>query len=368
MIASDVPCSAAGVYTQNLVCAAPVTFDKSLTPCDGIRAVVVNSGNANACTGERGFQDAQTMARWASAAVGAPEGSALVMSTGVIGHFLPMDVLERGIPEVAKHLGTDEASLVAAAKGIMTTDTVHKLFTREITLSDGRTVRIAGMAKGAGMIAPNMATFLGVVVTDAVLNPAEAQALLREIAGRTFNCITVEGHTSTNDTLLLLANGLAGGENAAADDAFRSALEGVCADLARSIPADGEGASHLVTIHVTGTRTESEALRISRLIAESPLVKCAFAGNDPNWGRIVSAAGYAGIPFDVNAVTLHLNGFLLFEHGSPVAFDPAEVSKSMRENREIVVELAFAEGSARARMWTCDLTTEYVHINADYHT
>ncbi|MGN1273969.1 MAG: bifunctional glutamate N-acetyltransferase/amino-acid acetyltransferase ArgJ [Thermoguttaceae bacterium] len=367
-IASDVPASAAGVFTQNLVCAAPVVLDRSLVPSDKIQAIVVNSGNANACTGERGLNDARQMAAWAAQAVGAAEDGALVMSTGIIGHFLPMDVIGAGIRKISKKLKNDEKSLVAAAKGIMTTDTHHKLFSKQITLGDGTVVTIAGMAKGAGMIAPNMATFLGIVLTDAVLDGKSAQKLLKKIVHTTFNCITVDGHTSTNDTLLLLANGAAGGENVAKNKDFADTLESICADLARSIPEDGEGASHLVTLNVKGLKTEADARQIARYVAESPLTKCALYGNDPNWGRIMSSAGYSNVPFDVKKATLHINGFLVFANGAPTDFDAAEVSKSMASNREIVIDLKFGEGRQGCRFWTCDLTTEYVHINADYHT
>lgn len=367
-IASDRPASAAGVFTQNLVCAAPVVLDRSRVPSEKIQAIVVNSGNANACTGERGLQDAQQMARWAAEAVGAEEDGALVMSTGIIGHFLPMGTIESGIKKITKKLKDDEKSLIAAAKGIMTTDTHHKLFSKQVTLEDGTVVNIAGMAKGAGMIAPNMATFLGVVLTDAVLDGKSAQKLLKKIVHTTFNCITVDGHTSTNDSLLLLANGAAGGQSAAKSKDFANALESICADLARSIANDGEGASHLVTINVKGLKTEADARHIARLVAESPLTKCALYGNDPNWGRIMSSAGYSGIPFDVKKATLHINGSLVFADGAPTDFDAAEVSKSMASNREIVIDLKFGEGRQSCRFWTCDLTTDYVHINADYHT
>jgi len=367
-IASDRPASAAGVFTQNLVCAAPVVLDRSRVPSEKIQAIVVNSGNANACTGERGLQDAQQMARWAAEAIGADEEGALVMSTGIIGHFLPMDTIEKGIQKITKKLKDDERSLIAAAKGIMTTDTHHKLFSKQVTLEDGTVVNIAGMAKGAGMIAPNMATFLGIVLTDAVLDGKSAQKLLKKIVHTTFNCITVDGHTSTNDSLLLLANGAAGGQSAAKSKDFANALESICADLARSIPEDGEGASHLVTINVKGLKTEADARHIARLVAESPLTKCALYGNDPNWGRIMSSAGYSGIPFDVKKATLHINGFLVFANGAPTDFDAAEVSRSMASEREITIDLKFGEGRQSCRFWTCDLTADYVHINADYHT
>jgi len=307
-------------------------------------------------------------AQGAGHAVGAEEDGALVMSTGIIGHFLPMDTIEKGIQKITKKLKDDERSLIAAAKGIMTTDTHHKLFSKQVTLEDGTVVNIAGMAKGAGMIAPNMATFLGIVLTDAVLDGKSAQKLLKKIVHTTFNCITVDGHTSTNDSLLLLANGAAGGQSAAKSKDFANALESICADLARSIPEDGEGASHLVTINVKGLKTEADARHIARLVAESPLTKCALYGNDPNWGRIMSSAGYSGIPFDVKKATLHINGFLVFANGAPTDFDAAEVSRSMASEREITIDLKFGEGRQSCRFWTCDLTADYVHINADYHT
>jgi glutamate N-acetyltransferase/amino-acid N-acetyltransferase len=226
------------------------------------------------------------------------------------------------------------------------------------------------MAKGAGMIGPNMATMLALVLTDAALRPAAAQAMLSEIADDTFNCISIDGHMSTNDTLLLVANGAAASRPLDGDDLaeFRQALGEVCGELARAIPADGEGASHLITIEISGCASRRAALKIAKTVAESPLVKTAVAGADPNWGRIVSAAGYAGVPFDPDGVSLHVNGFPLFRDGAPVPFDKKAVSDSIRANRDTLVELRFREGEAEARFWTTDLTAEYVHINADYTT
>ncbi|MBN1591453.1 MAG: bifunctional ornithine acetyltransferase/N-acetylglutamate synthase, partial [Pirellulales bacterium] len=227
-----------------------------------------------------------------------------------------------------------------------------------------------GIAKGSGMIAPNMATMLGLILCDAPLEKDSAQSMLREVADESFNCISVEGHVSTNDTLLLLANGQAGGPVLAGDDlsAFRKALAEVCVELARSIPDDGEGATHLITIDVAGCADREAAKRIAKTVADSALVKTAIAGADPNWGRIVSAAGYAGVPFDPAGVNLKVNGFVLFDQGAPANFDAPAVSDSIRDHRETHIELTFREGTAGARFWTCDLTTEYVHINADYHT
>ena len=220
------------------------------------------------------------------------------------------------------------------------------------------------------MIGPNMATMLAVILTDAALDAATAQEILRGVVDETFNCISVDGHMSTNDTVLLLANGAAGGLPLAGADlkTFRDALSETCGELARAIPSDGEGATHLITLDVTGCATTQAARQIARTVADSPLVKTAIAGGDPNWGRIVSAAGYSGIEFNPGAVDLEINGFLLYERGAPAAFDTAQVSASIRENRETHVVLRLAEGNASVRFWTTDLTAEYVRLNTDYFT
>lgn len=369
LVVSDTPAVAAGVYTQNLVHAAPVALDRERTPGDRICAIVANSGNANACTGRRGLDDARQMARLAAEACGAGQDQALVLSTGIIGSFMPMEKIAAGIRAAQAKLGSDQESLLSAARGIMTTDTVHKLAGQTLALA-GREIRLTGMAKGAGMIGPNMATMLGILVTDAPLDPASAQAALTAAADESFNCISVDGHMSTNDTVLLLANGAAGGAPLCGDElaAFRRALVEVCVELARSIPADGEGATHLITIEVEGCPSRNAARTIAKTIAESPLVKTAVTGADPNWGRIVSAAGYAGVPFDPDGVSLHLNGVLLYRDGSPVDFDATGVSRSIREDRNTLIQLRLSEGGHQARFWTTDLTAEYIRINADYHT
>jgi glutamate N-acetyltransferase/amino-acid N-acetyltransferase len=297
LVLSDTPASAAGVYTQNLVCAAPVLLDRSRTPSNRIRAVVICSGVANACTGERGLRDAEEMARLAAAACGAKGDQALVLSTGVIGAFLPMDKIEQGISAAAVKLGNNDACLLSAARGMLTTDTVHKLSGRSVTI-DGREIQITGMAKGAAMMGPNMATMLALILTDAAIDPPTVQAALRTATSDSFNCISVDGHMSTNDTVLLLANGAAGGRPLAGKDLeiFQQALNETCVDLAKSIPADGEGATHLITIEVSACADRDSALALAKTVANSPLVKTAISGADPNWGRIVSAAGYAGVP------------------------------------------------------------------------
>jgi glutamate N-acetyltransferase/amino-acid N-acetyltransferase len=369
LIVSDRPAVAVGVYTRNLVCAAPVTFDRARTPSDAIRGVVVNSGNANACTGDQGLRDAARMAELMAEACGFESEQALVLSTGVIGAMLPMDTIARGIEMAAAKLADDQESLVAAARGMMTTDKVTKICTRSFDL-DGVPVTVTGVAKGAAMIGPNMATMLAVVMTDANVRKEDAQPALVEAVDESFNCISVDGHTSTNDTVLLLANGAAGGPvlEGRSLAVFRATLLEVCEDLAQAIPADGEGATHLVTVEVHGCRCRKDAVRIAKTIADSPLVKTAIHGADPNWGRIVSAAGYAGVDFDPTQVTLLINGLLVYEHGVPVKFDAEEVSKSIRDNRDTGLVLILSEGADSARFWTTDLTAEYVRLNADYHT
>lgn len=385
LVVTDRPAVAAGVYTKNLVCAAPVKLDRERTPSDAIRVVAINSGCANACTGDQGDADARQMAAWAADSVGAPAEQALVMSTGVIGAMMPMEKIRAGIQAAAKQLGDDEQSLNNAARGIMTTDTVPKLRGREVTIG-GIHTRITGMAKGAAMIGPNMATMLSLVMTDACLSKQDAQAALIDAVDESFHCISVDGHMSTNDTVILIANGAASthvgeslrdlhsrhGETRPLEgkglEDFRTTLFEVCEDLAQSIPADGEGATHLITVEVHGCRTRQDALRIGKTIADSPLVKTAIAGADPNWGRVVSAAGYAGIQFDPSKVTLHLNGLLLYERGAPVDFDADAVSKSIAADRDTSIVLILEEGKAAARFWTTDLTAEYVRLNADYHT
>ena len=369
LVVSDRPATGVGVYTQNLVYAAPVALDRSRTPSDRIRAVVICSGVANACTGERGLEDARRMTGLAAAQCGAADDQVLVLSTGVIGAFLPMDRIAAGIAAAAGQLGSSQAHLEAAARGMLTTDTVIKTAGRAATIG-GVKIQISGMAKGAAMMGPNMATMLALIMTDAPLAPATAQAALRASADVSFNCMSVDGHMSTNDTVLLVANGAAGGAPLAGADlaTFRGVLDEVSIELAKDIAGDGEGATHLVTIEVSGCADRAAALAIAKTVANSPLVMTAIHGADPNWGRIVSAAGYANVPFDPQRVTLHLNACLLYRDGAPVQFDAAAVSKSIRDNRDTLIQLAFSEGAAGVRFWTADLTAEYVRLNADYHT
>jgi glutamate N-acetyltransferase / amino-acid N-acetyltransferase len=366
---ADGPATAAGVFTTNLVCGAPVKISRARLPRGTARAVIINSGNANACTGTRGEDDARWMTAQVARPLGCAEDDVLVCSTGVIGRFLPREKLADGIPIAMNRLASASGSFRDAATAMMTTDTFPKTAacTREIA---GAKITVSGAAKGAAMIAPNMATMLALIMTDAPLGSQRAGAALRHAVDRSFNCISVDGHMSTSDTVLLLAAnthqiGLLG----PADHVqIQQMIDEVAADLAQAIIRDAEGASHFVTLDVRGLRTREEAYRIAKAIADSPLVKTAIAGGDPNWGRIVSAAGYAGVQFREEDATLRLNGTLLYKSGAPVEFDAKAVSHSMRANREMQIELDFAIGGESVRFWTSDLTAEYVRLNADYTT
>ena len=376
LVVSDLPATVAGVYTQNLVCGAAVEVDRSRTPGTGFKAMVANSRIANDCTGEQGVRDAYEMTELAARAAGAEPDKALVMSTGVIGMMLPMDKVRTGIAEAAKQLASDEESFHRAARGIMTTDTVEKTASRQITFQDGTVITLAGFCKGAAMIAPNMRTMLAMIMTDAALDPDTAQKLLSGSVEESFNCISIDGHTSPSDTVLLYANGAVFSARAAGlrppvgnDLAqFAQALRDLCIELAIKMPSDGEGASHLITIDVQGCNTREDAKKIARRIAEDALVKTAIFGADPNWGRIVSAAGTAGVPFDPKGVSLQLNGFELFQNGEPLPFDKSAVSDSIRHHRDTHFLLTFKEGNEKIRFWTTDLTVEYVRLNSDYTT
>jgi glutamate N-acetyltransferase/amino-acid N-acetyltransferase len=307
------------------------------------------------------------MADLAAQSVGCDAGQILVCSTGVIGVPLPMAALEKGIPEAATYLEHSAAALEKSAQAIITTDTRIKVSTRRLAIA-GQTITLTGFAKGAAMIGPNMATLLAFVLTDASVAPADLQEIAREAAAKSFNCISVEGHTSTNDTLLLFANGSGPRLQGPALAQFAAAVTTVCADLARAIAADAEGAAHLVRINVEGLRTEQEARQVARAIADSALVKTAIFGADPNWGRIVSAAGYSGVAFEEKDLSLWLGETLLYEAGRPLPFDKPAVSGYLKNNRDIDVLLRFTLGDASCTFWTCDLTYEYVRLNADYTT
>lgn len=364
---SDRPSAAAGVFTTNLVCGAPVKVSRERLPRSAARGLVINAGNANACTGEQGIADATAMTAALAQALGCAPADALVASTGVIGRFLPMDRIAPAIGRAVSAARPD--GLMEAARAIMTTDTVPKLSTRS-WVWNGQTVRITGVCKGAAMIAPNMATMLGCIMTDAQLTADEARRGLSAAVADSFNCISVDGHESTSDSVFLFANGASGQapRNHADWELFQGALDGVAQDLAMQIIKDAEGASHFVQLDVTGCRTREEAFRIAKTVADSPLVKTAICGADPNWGRIVSAAGYAGVPLKEEQISLVVNGFPLYEAGRPLPFDAAVVSQNLRSNRDVHIELKLTLGEERIRYWTSDLTKEYVELNADYTT
>jgi glutamate N-acetyltransferase/amino-acid N-acetyltransferase len=369
LFVSDQPAVAAGVFTTNLVHGAPVKVSRSRVPRATARGVIINSGNSNACTGERGIEDARWMTAEVAGHLGCHADDILVCSTGVIGRFLPRDKLQAGIPAVVGQLDAGPAGFLHAAQGIMTTDKFPKQSTRTGEIG-GTMLRISGVAKGAAMIAPNMATMLSVIMTDAMLLPDDAQAMLKHAVDRSFNCISVEGHMSTSDTVLLLASGARDRKPLSAHEhtRFQQMLNEVAVELAQDIIADGEGAEHEITIDVRGLRTRDEAYAIAKAVAESPLVKTAITGGDPNWGRIVSAVGYAGVKLAETDITLRLNDVLLYKSGTPVEFHAAEVSAGLKNNRHVHIELELPLGRESVRFWTCDLTAEYVRLNADYTT
>jgi glutamate N-acetyltransferase/amino-acid N-acetyltransferase len=367
LIVSDVPAAAAGVFTQNRVCAAPVQVCRQRLPTAQARGVVICSGNANACTGQRGLDDARRMTQVTAEAIGCAPEQMMVCSTGVIGRHLPMDRIEPGIRAAAGQLGAAQASLECAARAILTTDTTIKVSSRKLEIA-GHEVRLTSFCKGAAMIGPNMATMLAFVFTDATVAPADLATIAGRAADASFNCVSVEGHTSTNDTLLLFANGQGAPLRGDSLARFAATVTEVCGELARAIAADAEGASHLVHVHVRGTRDDAEARQIAKVVAESALVKTALFGADPNWGRIVSAAGYAGVDFEERDLSLRLGGTLLYEAGTPLPFDAAALSAFMKANRELELDLHFTLGNGSCTFWTCDLTYEYVRLNADYTT
>jgi glutamate N-acetyltransferase/amino-acid N-acetyltransferase len=372
LISSDVPASAAAVFTQNLVVAAPVILSKkNLRESKGrMRAVVVNAGNANCATGGRGEVVAQRTNQEAARRMLLTPAELFVCSTGVIGVQLPVEKILRALPSLAGNRRASARSFAELSLAICTTDTRPKTASATFKMS-GKRIHLVGCAKGAGMIHPNMATTLAFVVTDAAIFPSLLQRTLRDVVSRTFNSISVDGDTSTNDTLLVLANGAAGAQAIAngskAHRQFSTALEDVCGSLARQIVADGEGAQRVIEIEVRGAKTESGARKIAETIATSPLVKTAFAGADPNWGRVFAAAGRAGVKFDPALVEITMAGIKVLRKGQPLDFNERAASnRLLAEHVPIVVDLH--AGKSRARYWTCDFTAEYVRVNASYRT
>jgi len=383
LIVSDAPASAAAVFTQNLVQAPPVVLSRAhvRASANAMRAVIVNSGNANCSVGPGGMAASRAIADLVAKLLGCRAQQVVVCSTGVIGVPLPVERILKAAPGLAKALEFSPRAFDGLTRAIMTTDTRPKRAAASCRIGGrkgGKTVRVAGCAKGAGMIHPNMATMLSFVVTDAAVAPGVLDRALREVVDRTFNCITVDGDSSTNDTLLVLANGASGAKKitkagGAEYTKFVDALEQVCKTLALGIVEDGEGATHVVEIEVRGALSAAAAKQVAQTIALSALVKTAIAGADPNWGRILAAAGRAGVPFNPDHAEIWLGGMKMYGPPKGASYsvalpldERAAHRRLLEKSVPIVVDLHNGRGSAR--MWTCDFTQEYVHINASYRT
>lgn len=361
----------AGVFTQNRFCAAPVTVCKDhLAQKSGIRALLVNTGCANAGTGESGLNDAKKTCEMLAERMGLKANQILPFSTGVILEPLPVDKIVAGLPAAIENLTED--NWLNAAEAIMTTDIVAKGTSRQIQLS-GKTVTITGISKGSGMIHPNMATMLGYIATDAAVTQAALESIIHHAVNQSFNCITVDGDTSTNDSLILMATGLANNteitEQSADFVALRDALTDVAIELAQAIVRDGEGATKFMTIQVEAGKDQDECRQVAYAIAHSPLIKTAFFASDPNLGRILAAIGYAGIAdLDVNNMELYLGNVLVAEKGGRAASYIEEQGAAVMKESDILVRVVLNRGDAKSTVWTCDFSYDYVKINADYRS
>jgi glutamate N-acetyltransferase/amino-acid N-acetyltransferase len=372
LMVSDEPATGVAVYTTNRVQGAPIGVCRQHLADGHARAVLINSGIANVCNGDGGRADAERMCALTAQQLGLQAQDVLACSTGIIGVRLPMDIIESGIPTVVAALRDDGGP--EAAEAMMTTDTVAKYTAVEVDL-DGSAVTVGAVAKGAAMIAPNMATMLSVVTTDAAVPAGQLQQLLVRAVGRSFNCCTIDGDMSTSDTVIALANGAAmGGIDGAgkelspqAFERLAQAMEQVCRKMARAMAADGEGATKLITIRVTGGRTEAEARQVGLSVANSNLVKTAVFGNDPNWGRILCAVGYSGVDLDQDRVEVSLCGTPIYAQGTGIPFEEGALSQAMKA-KEIDIDVDLKSGSASIEIFTCDLTYEYVRLNAEYTT
>jgi glutamate N-acetyltransferase / amino-acid N-acetyltransferase len=372
LLICDVPARAAAVFTTNKVLAAPIKIGREHIRGGKLRGIVVNSGNANACTGRQGEADAVQMCRLAAGVIGCGEREILPSSTGIIGRCLPMEKIRRGIALAGKDLGDSAAHAGRFEQAILTTDLRRKSAAARFRVGKDW-ITVAGVCKGSGMIGPRLgvtphATMLAYLTTDAKIAVGVLRKILCAAADASFNAVTIDDHTSTNDTAVILASGLgAAVDSRRSISSFAAAMEEVCKTLAYKIAEDGEGATKVVRIEIRGAKTDQDARRIARAIANSPLVKCAMNGNDPNWGRIVSAAGLCDAAFDPERAELKLQRTTVFKSGRPMQFDAARVSKSLGA-KEVVVDLNCRLGKSSATVWTCDLSREYVTINADYHT
>ena len=375
ILVSEKPCDFAGVFTTNKVKAAPVKWNQNISTENGkVKGLVVNSGNANACTGEQGYKDAKKMAASLGEYINADDNEILVASTGVIGVPLPIDTITKGIGELIKEIDDDVVSGINAAEGIMTTDTNIKMISVKVDI-DGKDVRIGGMAKGSGMIHPNMATMLSFITSDVKMDVNLLREMLKEITLDTYNMISVDGDTSTNDMVLTLANGEAGNKKITEKNEdyrkFYEAFIYVNKYLAQEIVRDGEGASKFIEVNVKGAKDTTDAKLIAKSILTSNLVKTAMFGEDANWGRVLCAAGYSGAQFDPDKATLTFesdhHSILLLEKGLPVAFDEDKAFEIL-ENHDIIITMSLEEGDGCATGWGCDLSYEYVKINGEYRT
>jgi len=370
LIVSDKPAVVAGVFTTSLVKAAPVLLDMERCKTGKAQAILVNSGIANACTGEEGMRLARFTTAIAADALNIAQELVQVCSTGIIGQQLELACFQRGIPKAAQALAADGLTEVASA--IMTTDTVRKIAVRTV-LIDGKPVKLLGMAKGAGMIMPNMATMLSFILTDAAIAHDLLQSTLKKVVAKTFNAITVDGDTSTNDTVLVLANGLADHPPLAEDrpegvQAFAAALEDLCKELALMIVRDGEGATKLVTIRVQGAASEAQAELAARAVANSSLVKTAFFGEDANWGRIIAALGRSGAQFDQHLVDIAFDDVRMVQHGLGQGGEVEARATAVLKKPEFLVTIDLHAGEGRKDIYTCDFSLDYVKINADYRS
>ena len=368
VFASDRLCDAGGVFTTNKVKGASVVISQLHLKNNRVQALVVSSGNANTATGAQGFRDALQMAKLTADRLDLDPNQVLVGTTGVIGRYMPMDAVKRGIAEACAGLSPEGGA--SAARAIMTTDTVPKTHAIEFEL-DGVPVRVGGMCKGSGMIHPNMATMLAYITTDAGVAPGWVSSVVRRIADRSFNQVTIDGDTSTSDTFLILANGAAGNLEvqpcSPQAEVLEEAILGVARELARKLARDGEGATKLITVRVTGAPDDEQARAAARAVASSSLVKTAVHGADPNWGRIVCALGYSGSEVAIDRLTVSVAGLTVFTAGAGVEVDLEAVRRAFEQPEiEIAASLGLGDGSAEA--WGCDLSAEYVRINADYTT
>ena len=368
LFSEEAGCTAAAVFTTNVVQAAPLFVTRKAVEAGDVRAVVVNSGIANAATGKRGLEDAYEMQALAAKELELKKEEVAVASTGVMGEYLPMNHIQAGIKDAVTNLSEDGG--YAFAEAILTTDTRTKEAAAQAHIR-GHTITISGVAKGSGMIHPNMATMLAFITTDAAVEKKCLQSALSEAANRTFNRITVDGDTSPNDMVLLMANGAAGNEviTAGSPDypTFKEVVEAVMRQLAREIARDGEGATKLIEVVVEGARSEESAAALAKTIVGSNLVKTAVFGEDANWGRVLNAMGYAGVPFDPEGVELYFGPVKVFAHGEPVLHEEAEANATLGGD-EVGLTVRLKEGTASATAWGCDLTYEYVKINGSYRT